>query len=114
MNQRFIIVTLPGTRNRRFAMAKRISAREARSKFADLMGSVRYGGEEVIVERSGRPVAAVIPVEMYERLVAERRARFEVLDRLRSRLPDKTPEEIEKDVFAAIAEVRGKDAPGRT
>jgi hypothetical protein len=65
------------------------------------------------VERSGRPVAAVIPVEMYERLVAERRTRFEVLDRIRSRLPDKTPEEIEKDVVAAIEEVRGKNASGR-
>jgi len=46
-------------------MAKRISAREARNRFSDLMGSVRYGGEEVIVERSGRPMAAVIPVEVY-------------------------------------------------
>jgi len=94
-------------------MTKRISAKEARTRFADLVGSVHYGGEEVIVERSGRPVAAVIPVEMYERLVAERRARFEIIDRIRSRLPDKTTEEIEKDVAAAIDEVRGTDAPGR-
>ena len=92
-------------------MARRVSAREARNRFADLMGSVRYGGEEVIVERSGRPVAAVIPVEMYEKLVAERRARFEVMDSIRSRLPDKTAEEIERDVAAAIEEVRGTDAP---
>jgi prevent-host-death family protein len=94
-------------------MTKRVSAKEARTRFADLVGSVHYGGEEVIVERSGRPVAAVIPVEMYERLVAERRARFEVIDRIRSRLPDKTAEEIERDVAAAIEEVRATDAPGR-
>ena len=50
-------------------MAKRMSAKDARSKFSDLLGSVNYGGEEVIVERSGRPVAAVIPVPVYERLV---------------------------------------------
>ena len=93
-------------------MTKRISAKEARDRFADLVGSVHYGGEEVIVERSGRPMAAVIPVEMYEKLVAERRARFEVMDRIRSRLPDRTAEEIETDVAAAIEEVRGKDAPG--
>jgi len=79
-------------------MPKRISSREARDKFADLVGSVHYGGEEIIVERSGRPVAAVIPVTTYERLVAERRARFEVLDRIRSRLPELSPEEIEADV----------------
>ena len=77
-------------------MAKHISAREARNRFADLMGSVHYGGEEVIVERSGRPMAAVIPVKMYERLVEERRSRFEIINEIRSLLPDVTPEEIEK------------------
>ena len=31
-----------------FAVTRHISAREARNKFADLMGNVHYGGEEVI------------------------------------------------------------------
>ena len=93
-------------------MTKRISAREARNRFSDLMGSVHYGGEEVIVERSGRPMAAVIPVEVYERLVAERRDRFEVIDRIRSRLPDVSPEQIDKDVAEAIARIRAESAPG--
>ncbi|MBP1733209.1 MAG: Antitoxin Phd YefM, type toxin-antitoxin system [Deltaproteobacteria bacterium] len=94
-------------------MPKRMSAREARDKFADLVGSVHYGGEEIIVERSGRPVAAVIPVTTYERLVAERRARFEVLDRIRSRLPELSPEEIEADVTKVVTRVRRKSAPRR-
>ena len=94
-------------------MPKRMSAREARDKFADLVGSVHYGGEEIIVERSGRPVAAVIPVTTYERLVAERRARFEVLDRIRSRLPELSPEEIEADVTKVVTRVRRKGAPRR-
>jgi prevent-host-death family protein len=68
-------------------VAKHVSAREARNRLADIMGSVRYGGEEIIVERSGRPMAVLIPVDTYERLVAERRARFEVLDHIRSSLP---------------------------
>ena len=93
-------------------MTKRISAREARNRFSDLIGSVRYGREEVIVERSGRPMAAVIPVEVYERLVAERRDRFEVIDRIRSRLPDVTLEQIDKDVTEAIARIRAESAPG--
>jgi prevent-host-death family protein len=95
-------------------MPKRVSAREARDKFADLVGSVHYGGEEIIVERSGRPVVAVISVTTYERLVAERRARFEVLDRIRSRLPELSPEEIEADVTKAVTRVRRKSAPRRS
>jgi prevent-host-death family protein len=95
-------------------MTKRISAREARNRFSDLIGSVRYGGEEVIVERSGRPMAAVIPVEVYERLVAERRDRFEIIDRISSRLPGVSPEQINKDVTEAIGRIRAESAPGRS
>lgn len=87
-------------------MAIRVSAREARNRFADIMGSIRYGGEEVIVERSGRPMAALIPVETYERLVAERRTRFEVLDEIRSQLPDVAPEKVQEDIAQAINELR--------
>jgi prevent-host-death family protein len=95
-------------------MAKKMSAKDARSNFSDLLGSVNYGGEEVIVERSGRPVAAVIPVPVYERLVAERKIRFEVIDRVRSHSPETTAEEIEHDVSAAVAMVRGRHAAGRS
>jgi len=95
-------------------MAKRMSAKDARSKFSDLLGTVNYGGEEVIVERSGRPVAAVIPVPVYERLVAERQTRFEVIERVRSRLPKASPDAIETDVREALAKVRRRRAPGRS
>jgi prevent-host-death family protein len=95
-------------------MAKRMSAKDARSKFSDLLGSVNYGGEEVIVERSGRPVAAVIPVPVYERLVAERQTRFEVIERVRSRVPKKSLEAIETDVREAVAKVRSRRAASRS
>jgi len=95
-------------------MAKRWSAKDARSKFSDLLGTVNYGGEEVIIERSGRPVAAVIPVPVYERLVAERQTRFEVIERVRSRLPKTSIEAIEADVREAVAKVRSRHAAGRS
>jgi prevent-host-death family protein len=95
-------------------MAKRMSAKDARSKFSDLLGTVHYGGEEVIVERSGRPVAAVIPVPVYERLVAERQTRFEVIERVQSRLPKTSAEAIETDVREAVAKVRSRRAAGRS
>jgi prevent-host-death family protein len=95
-------------------MAKRMSAKDARSKFSDLLGSVNYGGEEVIVERSGRPVAAVIPVPVYERLVAERQTRFEVIERVRSRVPKTSLEAIETDVREAVSKVRSRRAASRS
>ena len=87
-----------------------IGAREARRRFADLIGRVGYGGEVAIVERSGKPMVALIPVEIYNQLVAEREARFQVLDRIRSRLPEIPGEEVEEDVRKAIQSVRAGNA----
>ena len=91
-------------------MVVRMGAREARNNFAHLIGRVHYGGQVVIVERSGKPMVAVIPLEMYERLIAEREARFQVLDRIRSRLPEVPQQEVEQDVAEAIAALRAADA----
>lgn len=83
-----------------------VGAREARLRFADLLGRVGYGGEVAIIERSGKPMVALIPMEVYEQLIAEREARFQVLDRIRSRLPEFPEEEVEKDVSQAIDALR--------
>ncbi len=55
-------------------MVLKYGAREARSKFAEVLGRVGYGGEVVIVERSGKPVAVMMPVDMYEGLVGQQSA----------------------------------------
>jgi len=93
-------------------MVVRIGAREARNNFADLLGRVGYGGQTVIVERSGKPMAAIIPAEDYQRLIAERETRFQVLDQIRSRLPELPFDEVAEDVAQAIAAVRADAARG--
>ncbi|MCO5180907.1 MAG: type II toxin-antitoxin system Phd/YefM family antitoxin [Candidatus Promineofilum sp.] len=86
-----------------------LGGREARSQFADLIGRVHYGGETIIVERSGKPMAAVIPIDLYERLVAEREARFAVIDDLRRKAAGIPTEEILSDVSEAIDAIRAGD-----
>ena len=75
-------------------MTKSIEAREARSRFGDLLESVHYSGQAVIIERSGRPMVAVIPVDMYQQLVARREARHHVLGRVRAWLSELPPDEV--------------------
>ena len=91
-------------------MVKTMGAREARNNFSQLLGQVHFGGQVVIVERFGRPMVAVIPLEDYQQLIAEREARFQILDEIRQRLPDLSVEEVEQDVTEAIAAVRTADA----
>jgi prevent-host-death family protein len=93
-----------------YLMVKTMGAREARNNFSQLLGQVHFGGQVVVVERFGRPMVAIIPLEDYQQLIAEREARFQVLDEIRQRLPDLSVEEVEQDVAEAIAAVRAADA----
>ncbi len=40
-----------------------ISVAEAKRRFADVLGAVRYRGERYVVERNGTPMAALVPLE---------------------------------------------------
>jgi prevent-host-death family protein len=44
---------------------------EAKSKLAELVGQVKYGGKRYVLERRGRPMAILINVEEYEQLQAQ-------------------------------------------
>ena len=87
-------------------LVKRISAKEARNGFSDLLGLVYYTKEAVIVERRGRPFAVLINPEDYEKLLKEREARFAVLDEIRAKNPDVTSQEAEADAAREIVALR--------
>lgn len=44
-------------------MARRVSVAEAKRRFSDVVGAVRYGSERFVIERRGTPVAAIVPIE---------------------------------------------------
>jgi prevent-host-death family protein len=94
-------------------MIIRMGAREARQKLSELVGRVHYGGDTVILESSGRPMAAVVPLEMYDRMMAEREERFQIIDEIRARMPQVSEEEAEADIAEALAAVRARNDPGR-
>ena len=47
-----------------------ISATEVRANFSEVLGRVAYGKERVIIERRGRPLAVLLPIEDLARLEA--------------------------------------------
>ena len=47
-----------------------VSAAEAKRKFSELIGRAAYGHERIIIERKGKPMAAVIGLEDLRRLEA--------------------------------------------
>jgi len=87
-------------------MKREIGAVEASQRFDQLLDDVCEGHGEYIVTRADKPVAAVISVERYEQFMKERDERFEVFDRIWARMPPISEEDAEREVQAAIDEVR--------
>jgi prevent-host-death family protein len=52
-------------------MERIIGMAEAKSKLAELVGQVRFGGDRYILERRGQPMAVLIGVKEFEQLQAQ-------------------------------------------
>lgn len=87
-------------------MVKRMTAKDARTNFSQLLGMVHFGKDAVIVEKQGKPVVAVIDIEVFEKWIADREARFAVVNEIRARNRDKSQADVERDVAKALAAVR--------
>ena len=86
--------------------AQRMSAREARANFSDLLGRVYRTKEPVIVEKKGRSFAVVINVEDYEWLVAEREKAWSVLRSVQERNAAENPDDVLREVTAEVEATR--------
>ena len=89
---------------------RKVSAVEARKRFGEILESVFYRGDEVVIERAGKAMAVVIPTERYEALERSRERLFELIEKNWERNKDVPAERIERDIQKAIREVRGQGA----
>src|SRR3990170_3912312 len=87
-------------------MKRRVSAMEARKRLGELLEGVFYRGDEVVIERAGKPMAAVIPPGRYRAMEQERERMIDLLERTQERNKDVPYEVIEREVEQAIREVR--------
>lgn len=88
------------------AKTKTIPALVARTQLGRIMKEVQSGQIRVLVEKSGIPMVGIISADEFQRVIAEREARFEVIDRMRRRLPSVSETEVQQDVRDALKQVR--------
>jgi prevent-host-death family protein len=86
-------------------MIKTTSAIKARQNFGQLLEEAYYRGDEFVIERAGKPMAVLIPIQEFERLQAQKEKDFAIFDEVRTRAKTKT-EDVEKDVAEAVKQVR--------
>ena len=87
-------------------MNKTISSMKARDRFGELLSEVCYQGDTVTIERRGKPMAVLVPIQFLE---ARRQAmqRFKQAAEENAVLNHGVPEEvIEDEILQAIKEIR--------
>jgi len=87
-------------------MKRTLSALDARRRLGELLEGVYYRGDEVVIERAGKPMAVVIPAERYEALERSRERLFEFIERTQQKNRDVPEAELEADIETALREVR--------
>jgi prevent-host-death family protein len=84
---------------------------DAKQQFSRVVNDVYKTHRRVLVEKGGIPIAAIVTagdLERLNQLDADWEAGFEVLDEIGSAFSQLDPEEIEREVAAAITEVRSE------
>lgn len=90
-------------------MTQTMNVSQARQEFGQLLNKVFRKETRVIVEKSGIPVAAIISaqdLQQLQRMEAERKRDFAILDEIRDAFKDVPDEELEREVNRAFQEAR--------
>jgi prevent-host-death family protein len=85
---------------------KIVPALEARTQFGQILKEVQGGQVRVLVEKAGVPMVGIISAREFQKVIAERDLRFEVVDRIRRRLPPVPDSEVQRDVREAVTQGR--------
>ena len=89
-------------------MEKLLGITEAREKFGNVVEQVQYQGNAYIIQRHGKPAAAIVPIEVYESWKKERKAFFDLIRQIQEKV-NLTAEEAERLAAEAIASIRAQD-----
>jgi prevent-host-death family protein len=89
---------------------KKVNALKARQNLGQLLEEVYYKGDQYVIERAGRPMAAVVPVWQLEEWQKRRERLFGMIEGVWNRNKKVKPEVIEREVAAAVRTARRKSA----
>jgi prevent-host-death family protein len=94
-------------------MYKTISALRARQTLGQVMNEVALKGDDYIIERAGKPLVAVIPIEKYQSIQREWDEFLEGVSAMGANIKEKDYEGIDELVDEAVRASRKPKAKKR-
>jgi prevent-host-death family protein len=87
-------------------LKRKLSAVDARKRLGEILEGVYYRGDEVVIERAGKPMAVVISADLYESLERNRDRFFELIEKNWQENKALSFEEIEQEIAGAVRQAR--------
>ena len=82
-------------------MERKLGVSEARGIFGKLIERVQYQKDTYVINRRGKPVAAVVPLDVYESWKRQRQEFFAAIRSIQDSNPDADPDVTMEDVLEA-------------
>ena len=95
-------------------MSKKISALKVRQNLGQVMNEVALRGDEYIIERAGKPLVAIIPIEKYRAMQVEVDAFYESLGEMGASIKDENSFAMERLIDEAVRAYRKAKAKAKT
>ena len=89
-------------------MVTEVSAVNFRQNLGEMLNQVQYRKDAVVVTRDGKPVAALVDAELFERIRRMRDRFDELTSKIADGFRDIPPEVGMAEIDAAVARERGK------
>lgn len=87
-------------------MDKTIALTEARRQFSEIVNEVMYRNSSYVIEKQGKPAAAIVPLEIYEQWKARRQRLIDLIEETRAKNTDADPDQVLADVLDAQQAIR--------
>lgn len=95
-------------------MSQTLPLKHVREQLSDLVSRVAYGDQKVVITKFGKPVAALVTFEDYEKIMnpAKRFTKedwdkgFSLMDKARANTKKYPQKEVEQTIAKAVSEVR--------
>ena len=86
-------------------MQNTISAIKVRQNLGQVMNEVALKDDEYVVERAGKPLVAIIPIERYKNIKKERGEFFRMVKKIRTGIRPADDEVIDAEIEEAVKAV---------
>lgn len=96
------------TESRSTILEKMIGLTEARKQFSGIVNEVMYQGDTYVIEKQGKPAAAVVPMDVYEQWRRRRERFFDLIRDVQEQNLDVDAASIMQDVLDAQQAVRSQ------